>query len=63
VMADPAERQVLVLPLGPAAGALDPEQVAAALERVGLLERVVADRSRWQALEAITAVPWSDPCA
>jgi len=54
---------VLVLPLGPAAGALDPEQVAAALERVGLLERVVADRSRWQALEAITAVPWSDPCA
>jgi hypothetical protein len=63
VMADPAERQVLVLPLGPAAGALDPERVAAALERVGLLPRVVADRTRWQALEAITAVPWAEPCA
>jgi hypothetical protein len=63
VMADPAERQVLVLPLGPAAGALDPERVAAALKRVGLLERLVADRTRWQALEAVTAVPWSEPCA
>ncbi|MCS5690859.1 protein phosphatase [Cyanobium sp. FGCU-6] len=63
VMADPAERQVLVLPLGPAAGALDPERVASALKRVGLLERLVADRTRWQALEAVTAVPWSEPCA
>jgi hypothetical protein len=63
VMADPAERQVLVLPLGPAAGALDPERVSAALERVGLLPRVVADRCRWQALEAVTAVPWAEPCA
>ncbi|MEA5414581.1 protein phosphatase [Synechococcus sp. BA-132 BA5] len=60
LMADPAEPQVLVLPLDPSAVALDPERVAAALERVGLLPRMVADRSRWQALEAITAVPWQE---
>jgi hypothetical protein len=69
VMADPAERQVLLLPLeagvapgvGTADGTeqvIDPERVAAALERVGLSGLVTADRSRWQPLEALTAVPW-----
>jgi hypothetical protein len=37
--------------------------VAAALERVGLLDQVVADRGRWQGLEALVAVPWSQPCS
>jgi hypothetical protein len=59
VMADPAEQQVLVLPLeaGPA-GSLDPERVAAALQAVGLSALVTADRQRWQPLEALMAVPW-----
>ena len=58
VMADPAEQQVLVLPIGPAGGAL-------ALERVGLSSRVVADRSRWQCLDALVAIPWLEaaPCS
>ena len=65
VMADPAEQQVLVLPIGPAGGALALEPVATALERVGLSGRVVADRSRWQCLDALVAIPWLEtaPCS
>ncbi len=65
VMADPAEKQVLLLPLEPgadtdgdAAGAIAPERVAAALEAVGLSRLVSDDRRRWQSLEALVAVPW-----
>ena len=58
LMADPAEQQVLVLPTGPAEAALEPEAVARALERVGLSERVVAERERWQQLDALVAIPW-----
>jgi hypothetical protein len=65
VMADPAEQQVLVLPIGPAGGALTLEPVATALERVGLSSRVVVDRSRWQCLDALVAIPWLEtaPCS
>ena len=65
VMADPAEQQVLVLPTGPAEAVLEPEAVARALERVGLSERVVADRSRWQRLDALVVIPWrvGGPCS
>lgn len=68
VMADPAEAQVLVLPLGPA-GSLDVDRAALALERVGLLPLVVGARQRWQQLDAVVAIPWSasdqegTPCA
>jgi hypothetical protein len=58
VMADPAEQQVLVLPMGPALGAMDPVGVAQALERVGLMDRIPADSSAWQQLDAVVAIPW-----
>jgi len=65
VMADPAEQQVLLLPLEPGAdtdgdgaGAIASERVAAALEAVGLSPLVSDDRGRWQSLEALVAVPW-----
>jgi hypothetical protein len=58
VMADPAEQQVLVLPMGPALGAMDPVGVAQALERVGLTDRIPADSSAWQQLDAVVAIPW-----
>jgi hypothetical protein len=58
VMADPAEQQVLVLPMGPPEAPLELEQVARALERVGLIERVASERERWQRLEALVAIPW-----
>ena len=59
VLADPAEPQVLVLPLGPA-GPLDHGRVVAALERLGLLARVAAEPQRWQQLEAALALPWQE---
>jgi len=59
VLADPAEQQVLLLSQAPQDPAvLDPERLARALERVELTELVVADRSRWQQLEAVVAIPW-----
>lgn len=56
VLADPAEQQVLVLPLDgvePVATA----RVREALERLELVA-LVAEPSRWQSLEALVAVPW-----
>ncbi len=49
VMADPAEQQVLVLPMGPG--------VPLAIEQVQLQDHVVADRERWQQLDAVVAIP------
>ena len=63
VMADPAEQQVLVLPLdggADRAGGADTlmqERVAAALERLEL-QPLVAEAGRWQKLEALVAIPW-----
>ena len=59
VLADPADQQVLVLSQAPEdAYVLNPDQVAKALERVGLTGRVV-ERTRWQQLEGVIAIPWS----
>ena len=60
LMADPAEQQVLVLPQGPAGEVLQPHRIAQALERVELAARVTADRSRWQCLDAVVAIPWQE---
>ena len=57
VMADPSEQQVLVLPMGPGVP-LDLERAASAIEQVDLLTHVVDDRSRWQLLDAVVAIPW-----
>jgi hypothetical protein len=59
VLADPAEPQVLMLPLG-SVGPLDHGRVASALERLGLLGRVAAEQQRWQQLEAALALPWQE---
>ena len=59
VLADPAEQQVLLLSQAPQDPAvLKPDRLSAALDRVGLTDRVVADRSRWQQLEGVVAIPW-----
>ena len=57
LMADPAEDQVLVMPLGPPR-ALPEAEVLAALEHVQLKPLVLMDASRWQQLEALVAIPW-----
>ena len=59
VMADPAEQQVLVLPMGPGVP-LDVDRAAAVIERVQLRSLVVTDRSRWQLLDAVVAIPRLD---
>lgn len=59
VLADPAEQQVLVLPqVAGDTALLAVDRVAKALERVGLLDRVVQDPTRWQHLEGVVAIPW-----
>jgi len=60
VVADPADQQVLLLSLEPQDPAvLTPDRLAIALERVGLTDRVIADRERWQQLDAVVAIPWT----
>ena len=56
VMADPAEQQVLVLPMGPGIP-LDLDRAANVIERVHLTNHLVVDRSRWQLLDAVVAIP------
>ena len=56
VMADPAEQQVLVLPMGPGIP-LDLDRAATVIERVQLADHLVVDRSRWQLLDAVVAIP------
>ena len=55
LMADPAEQQVLVLPMGPGIP-LDLEQAAKAIDRVRLTEHV-ADPELWQQMDAVIAIP------
>ena len=59
VMADPAEAQVLVLPLGPDPAALTPEAVAAALAQVELQARVQDAPEHWRWLDGAVAIPWA----
>jgi len=58
VMADPAEPQVLVLPLGPDPAVLTSNAVAAALDQVGLGDRVQRQPDLWQRLEGAVAMSW-----
>ena len=55
LMADPAEQQVLVLPMGPGIP-LDLEQAATAIDRVRLTDHV-ADPELWQQMDAVIAIP------
>ena len=56
VMGDPAEQQVLVMPMAPGVP-LDLKRAKAAVARVGLQELVVGDQGRWQQLDAVVAIP------
>ena len=55
LMADPAEQQVLVLPMGPGVP-LALEQAATAIDRVRLTDHV-ADPELWQQMDAVIAIP------
>ena len=58
VMADPAEHQVLVLPLGPAPEVLKTERIGQALRALQLDDHVLADPGSWQRLQDAVAIPW-----
>jgi hypothetical protein len=61
-LADPADSQVLLLSQAPQdPSVLAPECLTRALKRVDLLELVSADRSEWQALDGVVAIPWKRP--
>ncbi len=57
VMADPADSNVLIMPISGSQSVL-PDQAAMALDQVGLLDKVVSDQSSWKVLDALIAVPW-----
>jgi hypothetical protein len=59
LLADPAEPQVLVLPLGPAAEVLSTARISQALQQVQLSAPLPADPGCWQRLEDAVAIPWS----
>lgn len=59
IKADPAESQVLVMPLDPLRDAEVPMPLAAeGLQRTGLEPLTVADRLSWQAARGLVAIPW-----
>jgi len=57
LMADPSEKMVLVMKLGPGTS-IDYNKASKALIRTGLLEMIISERSTWESLEEIIAIPW-----
>ncbi len=57
VLADPADAKVLVLP-SDASIDLNLDLSQQALEKVGLLEKVVLNRTVWEELDSVIAIPW-----
>ncbi len=58
LMGDPAEQQVLIMPITDNL-VVSPEKAADALTQIRLADRVVLDRERWQILDSIIAIPWA----
>ncbi len=65
LMADPAEPQVLALPLEPSGGeaGLAAATLSEALEQVGLTAQVCGDPNSWQRHDALVAIPWAPGAA
>ncbi len=57
IMADPAESQILVLPVTSSCS-LTLEKAETALQKVELLEMAVLEKNRWQQLDAVISIPW-----
>ena len=58
LLADPAEAQVLVLPLALDGAVLSPPRIVQALERAGLVSRVALEPERWGRLDRAVVIPW-----
>ncbi len=57
IMADPAERQVLLMPLA-GQTSISSKDAVQALEEVALADQILMDTSRWQYLDAVLVIPW-----
>ena len=58
LIADPAETQVLVMPLS-ADRQMKNDDIAQALEIVSLSKKVSLDFANWRQLDAIVSIPWN----
>ena len=58
VMADPAEEQVLIIPLSPGKK-INNNDVVQALKMVRLSDKVSLDSSIWERHESIFSIPWN----
>ena len=58
ILADPAETQILVMPLSNGQ-VLKNNEIDQAFNIIGLSEKVALDQSLWQRHEAIVAIPWN----
>ena len=58
VMADPAETQVLIMPIDAEKRILDNE-VLQALKTIGLSEKVCLSSNKWERHDSIVSIPWN----
>ena len=58
LMADPAEAQVLIMPLSPEQK-IDNNDVVQALKIVSLSEKVPVDSAQWERHGSIVSIPWN----
>ena len=58
VMADPAEAQVLIMPLSPEQK-IDNNDVVQALKIVSLSEKVSVNSAQWERHGSIVSIPWN----
>ena len=58
VMADPAEAQVLIMPIA-LEKMINDNDVVQALERIGLSEKVSLSSDAWERHDSIVSIPWN----
>ena len=58
VMADPAEAQVLILPITMGKGIND-NDIVQALQKIGLSEKVSLSSAEWARHDSIVSIPWN----
>ena len=58
ILADPAETQILIMPLSNGQ-LIENQEVLEAFKKIGLSQKVDLDQSLWQRHESIISIPWN----
>ncbi len=58
IMADPAEAQVLIMPMDGNEGILD-DDIVQALKEIGLSDKVSLSSAGWERHDSIVSIPWN----